>query len=339
MATVVLDAGHGGYDNGASKGTRMEKNDTLKMVLAIGPILKNCGVNVIYTRSTDVFIPLTDRSTISNNAKANLFVSIHRNSSTNASANGAETFVYTSPSNAALKLAQNIQTRIAAVGVQGNRGVSKANYSVLRKTTAPAVLVELNFISNDKDNELFDSNFNAYANAIANGILADLGINCNGAGSSTGSGSGSTGTGSSGSGSSSSGTVATVSDIKAIQTALNSIYNANLSIDGIWGSASKKALLKALQLQLNADYGANLVADGIWGPKTKAAVHSLKTNNSGNLVWLLQAAMLLNGKAGTVAVDGAYGTATTAAVKKIQSAYGLTADGIAGPNTFEKLFK
>ena len=96
--TIVLDAGHGGYDNGAVSGTRREKDDNLRMALAVGNLLRGCGFNVIYTRSTDVFVPLIERANISNRANADLFVSFHRNASTNPAANGVENWVHTNAS-------------------------------------------------------------------------------------------------------------------------------------------------------------------------------------------------------------------------------------------------
>jgi len=102
MPTVVLDAGHGGYDNGAVSGTRREKDDNLRMALAVGNLLRGCGFDVVQTRTTDVFVPLMERSNISNRAGADLFVSIHRNGSTNPSANGVENWVYTNPSQRAV---------------------------------------------------------------------------------------------------------------------------------------------------------------------------------------------------------------------------------------------
>ena len=103
MATIVIDAGHGGYDAGAVNGTRLEKNDNLRMVMTIGERLEQCGINVVYTRTTDEFVSLLERSRISNNNDADLFVSVHRNSATNPNANGVEVLVYTNPSAKSLK--------------------------------------------------------------------------------------------------------------------------------------------------------------------------------------------------------------------------------------------
>ncbi|MBR5729584.1 MAG: N-acetylmuramoyl-L-alanine amidase [Prevotella sp.] len=79
--TLVIDAGHGGHDAGALGSSSKEKNINLKVALAFGRMVeRNCpDVKVIYTRKTDVFIPLDERANIANRAKADLFISIHTN--------------------------------------------------------------------------------------------------------------------------------------------------------------------------------------------------------------------------------------------------------------------
>ena len=172
--TVVIDAGHGGHDFGATLGSRLEKDDNLRLALAVQQILLNQGQRVIMTRSTDVFIPLAERSAISNNNNADLFVSIHRNSATNSAANGVDNFISTTASATAALYASNVLSEVVNAGVQNNGGVIRANFAVLRNTRAPAMLLEVGFISNARDNQLFDQNFNAYAEAIARGIMESL---------------------------------------------------------------------------------------------------------------------------------------------------------------------
>ena len=172
--TIVIDAGHGGHDNGAVNGDRLEKGDNLNMALAVRDRLEEAGQRVIMTRSTDVFIPLEERSAISNRNNADIFVSIHRNSSTNPDMNGVETYVQNGAVPINIMYAQNVHGEIVSTGVQSNGGVRQGNYSVLRNNNAPAMLLELGFISNDMDNQLFDQKFDAYADAIARGILISL---------------------------------------------------------------------------------------------------------------------------------------------------------------------
>ena len=92
--TVVLDAGHGGHDAGAVGSFSKEKNINLRYTLLVGDMIKKNLPNakVIYTRDKDVFVDLNERARIANRNKADLFVSIHTNSSKNTSANGMETF-------------------------------------------------------------------------------------------------------------------------------------------------------------------------------------------------------------------------------------------------------
>lgn len=92
---VVIDAGHGGKDPGAVNGKYHEKTINLNVALEVGKLIeKECSnVQVIYTRKTDVFVELYKRAEIANKAKANLFISIHTNSSKSKSAYGAETYL------------------------------------------------------------------------------------------------------------------------------------------------------------------------------------------------------------------------------------------------------
>lgn len=174
MATVVLDAGHGGSDFGATYLGRMEKDDNLRLTLAVGRILENAGVNVIYTRTGDVYESPAEKAAIGNAADADYFVSIHRNSSPyDNQYTGIESLVY-DKYGAATRMAENINQQLVNVGYV-NQGVNeRKNLAVLRRTNMPAVLVEAGFINTDRDNMLFDSRFNETAQAIADGILMSL---------------------------------------------------------------------------------------------------------------------------------------------------------------------
>lgn len=179
---VVLDAGHGGTDPGAVNGSRYESKDVLKLAKAIRPLLTAQGLHVVMTREEDAYTSLTARTTMANNAKADLFVSLHRNSFTGAGANGVEIWVYTTAGNADVKAATEVLKRIMAVGAQSDRGIKKGNYHVLRESHMTSMLVELGFISNALDNQLFDKHFDAYAEAVAKGICAALGVEYSGPG-------------------------------------------------------------------------------------------------------------------------------------------------------------
>ena len=92
---IILDAGHGGADPGATYEGRQEKDDALKLTLAVGKILEENGVDVEYTRTTDVFQTPFQKATIANQSGADYFISFHRNSSEKPNQyTGVETLVY-----------------------------------------------------------------------------------------------------------------------------------------------------------------------------------------------------------------------------------------------------
>lgn len=172
MPTVVIDAGHGGSDFGATYLGRREKDDTLNLALAVGNILENNGVNVIYTRTDDIYETPTQKAREADAAGADYFISIHRNSSPyDNQYTGIESLVYNRNSTAG-RIAENINRNLAAIGF-ANQGIQeRTNLAVLRRTNMPAVLVEVGFINTDRDNMRFDSRFYEIAQAIADGILS-----------------------------------------------------------------------------------------------------------------------------------------------------------------------
>ena len=171
---IALDAGHGGSDPGAVYKDRREKDDTLDLTLAVGDILKKNGIDVYYTRTTDEYETPFKKATDANNSGANLFVSIHRNSSENPNQySGVETLVY-SDTGLKAEVARNINNQLEDAGFK-NLGVDeRKNLVILKRTKMPAVLVEAGFINNDKDNYLFDEEFDSIAQAIADGILESI---------------------------------------------------------------------------------------------------------------------------------------------------------------------
>ena len=171
MALVALDAGHGGANPGAMYGGRKESEDALNLVLAIGPILEASGIDVYYTRTTDIFETPYQKAQEANEVGADYFVSIHRNSSPYPNQySGIESLVYNRYSQAAV-MAYNINAQLEKVGFI-NLGVNeRPNLIVLNSTQMPAVLVEVGFINTDADNYLFDTRFDEIAQAIADGII------------------------------------------------------------------------------------------------------------------------------------------------------------------------
>jgi N-acetylmuramoyl-L-alanine amidase len=176
--TVIIDAGHGGSDYGATYQGRREKDDTLRLALAVGEALELRCVNVEYTRTTDIYNTPFEKATIGNNSDADLFLSIHRNAvPVPNTATGIETLVY-DDNGLKARLARNINEQLRLLGFTNRGVIERPNLVVLRRTRIPAVLVEVGFIDNEDDNEFFDENFQAIADAIANGVIDTIGVQC-----------------------------------------------------------------------------------------------------------------------------------------------------------------
>ena len=162
--SIMLDAGHGGArDPGAVYEGRQEKDDNLKLVLAIGEILSDRGIDVEYTRTTDVYETPYEKAMKANQAGVDLFISIHRNSfPADNEVEGVESLIY------------DLNEQLEGVGFV-NLGVkARPDLVVLKRTKMPAILVEAGFLNSDTDNRLFDNNFEDIAQAIADGILDTL---------------------------------------------------------------------------------------------------------------------------------------------------------------------
>lgn len=146
FTTVVVDAGHGGKDNGALRRYGgAEKNATLDVATRLARKLRDSQFETVMTRSSDVFVSLEERVAISNRQENAIFVSVHFNDSGRRGIHGFETY-YHSP--VARDLAYRIQQRLTTIRGGSNRGVKTANFRVLRKANYPAVLVECGFLSN-----------------------------------------------------------------------------------------------------------------------------------------------------------------------------------------------
>ncbi len=197
ISRIVIDAGHGGHDTGTIGPTGlMEKDLCLDIALRLGKIIqqKLPGADIVYTRSDDTFIPLEERTHIANEAKADLFISIHANSSPDHGARGVETYFLNLKGSAeAMEVAarenavsqesihdlQDVVKRIAqtekidesrelAEDIQDslakkiqktakpvkNRGVRKAPFVVLIGADMPSILTEISFLSNASDEKL-----------------------------------------------------------------------------------------------------------------------------------------------------------------------------------------
>ena len=180
--TVIIDAGHGGYDPGAlgynSSGEIVAYESRINLAVAklVNKKLEENGVNVIMTRDTDKYISLAERAEIENNSESDLFVSIHCNSIENSEINGTQ--VYYNPSNeVGAVLADNIYNQMLKLTNLAPKSTQNgANLYVIRSTVCPAVLVETAFISNVNDRKylLSSAGQETMATAIANGIIETL---------------------------------------------------------------------------------------------------------------------------------------------------------------------
>jgi len=181
---VAIDPGHGGYDSGAAgRNGVLEKNVTLAVSLKLGQVLKNSGIDVVYTRTSDNCpwpsnknAELQMRCDIANNAHADYFVSIHCNSADTSAATGIETY-YDRDSKRGTVLAKNIQNQLVREFGYKNRGIKPCGFYVVRHTRMQAVLVELEFISNPNREQMLNNPTyqQRYAEAIARGIRDTIG--------------------------------------------------------------------------------------------------------------------------------------------------------------------
>lgn len=324
---IYLNAGHGGKDSGATYKGRYESHDTLRLALAVEPLLKAAGHEVVMSRRDDTYTSVARIAEKANASQADLFVALHRNSYNEVST-GIECLVASTASADARRLAQAIQSRLCAVGGR-DRGVvvQDARTYVLQHTRMPAVTVELLFLSNPADNALFDRKFSQYAQAVADGICAVAG----------------------GAASGGENPPQTPADppplqsgmrgeeVRRLQGELNAAGFACGEADGIFGARTKKALV-ALQKAMG------LLADGVYGPRSRAALcallqgvppaasmPSVQRGDRGQAVCILQRRL------GGLTVDGVFGARTEAATRDFQRESGLQADGIVGPKTWKAL--
>ncbi len=168
---VVIDAGHGGHDNGAtSRWGGREKDNTLDTAMRLQPKLESAVFHTVMTRRDDTFIPLDTRAAISNRQSNTIFVSIHFNDSPKRAVHGTEVYY---KSRCSARTAQNILNQITALPGTVNRGIRTANFRVLRKAEYPAVLVECGYLSNPGEGSRCASGawHDRLAEAIARGII------------------------------------------------------------------------------------------------------------------------------------------------------------------------
>lgn len=170
--TVVIDAGHGGKDPGATSVLGFyEKGINLSVARKVARLLSQRGLRVIMTRSGDNFIELEERAAIANRLRADLFVSIHSDSFPKNTRRGYTIYIARSASSSSRRAANAIARSMSGTGLN-SFGVQTAGYHVLTGTRGPAVLVELGYLSNRREAALLRSGSfqNRLAQAVADGI-------------------------------------------------------------------------------------------------------------------------------------------------------------------------
>ncbi len=196
VKTVVLDAGHGGHDKGATSGYGCEKDFALDVAKQLKPLLEAKGFKVIMTRDRDVFVPLELRARIANAQKDAIFVSIHFNATnSNPTASGFEIYSLTpvgspstqddglalsfvnrqngSPVDApSLELSAAVYHSVLGSLPEFDRGIKRARFAVLRLTKIPAILIEGGFLTERGESRLIANKDwrTKYAQAISVGI-------------------------------------------------------------------------------------------------------------------------------------------------------------------------
>lgn len=175
MARLCFDYGHGGEDSGAFYNGRKESNDVISIGKDIASEIRRHGIIVDETRTSDVTVSLQTRSNFENRNIYDYFISFHRNAFKPEAARGVEIYTYINQDSRSKSIADKIQTAMVNIGFV-SRGVKKEDFHVLRETKAPAILIELGFIDNTGDNNLFDSRRKEIIKAISKAILDQLGI-------------------------------------------------------------------------------------------------------------------------------------------------------------------
>ena len=167
--TVVIDAGHGGHDNGGQWGKVYEKHLALDTAVRLQNRLKRMGYQTVMTRRSDYFVSLPQRVAIGNRHKNAIFVSIHFNYTWKQHVSGMETFYY---SREGQRLAHFVQSGLVRHTRTVDRKAKFARYYVIRNSTLPAILVEGGFVSNEEERERIKSG--AYREAIAQAVAEGI---------------------------------------------------------------------------------------------------------------------------------------------------------------------
>ncbi len=172
IMTIVIDAGHGGKDNGAEIQNTFEKDITLSISKRMKELNNNDKIEIVLLRDNDEFTSLSDRVKKINEINPDLLISLHLNSNNDTNENGIEIFVSKLNSNYE-KSKEIAETLINATYTKlKNRGINEANFLILKDSNCPAIAIELGFITNINDKEYLESENGQ--NEIAELILNNL---------------------------------------------------------------------------------------------------------------------------------------------------------------------
>ena len=142
---IILDAGHGGFDNGASYMGRAEKDDALRLALAVGEKLEQDGYDVCFTRTTDVYQSPYEKAELANQSQGQYLISFHRNSGVEDNLyRGVQSLIY-EENETVSRIADNINAQMEKIGFRNLGTEEIPALTILRETSMPAVLLEAGF--------------------------------------------------------------------------------------------------------------------------------------------------------------------------------------------------
>jgi N-acetylmuramoyl-L-alanine amidase len=350
MAKVGVDIGHGINTFPPNKGVirdgkgYAEHTFNASVATALKELLEAQGHTVYMAQQPfKIEVPLLTRTKYYNSLDLDLVISIHGNAGV-AKAEGLCAF-YWKGSAKGKKAADLYAKYIKEYGYTAYSGGTFAsqlnhwsNFHMLRETKAPSILTENGFMTNDKEFELIfkSEKFVKEVAEVHAKLVADyFGVKFankkvevektepvetdtkpNNVNTSQG----------------------RSETVKEIQQTLNSRYVTKISPDGYDGPKTRSALVKALQVELNKQYKSGLTVDGLWGTKTRAAIVTIRKGAKGNMTWILQALLFLNGY-NTGGLDSMFGQGTEKALISFQINNRIAVDGVAGKGTFEALIK